>query len=116
MPPSDSRRFDKPVVVLTTARTFSAAEDFVVLFDAMKRGKIVGEPTAGSTGQPLSFPLPGGGGGRVCTRRDTYPDGKEFIGVGVMPDVLVRPTLADVRAGRDTVLERALEVLRRAPP
>jgi C-terminal processing protease CtpA/Prc len=116
MPPAGSRRFDKPVVVLTSARTFSAAEDFVVAFDAMRRGKIVGEPTGGSSGSPLFFSLPGGGAGRVCTKRDTYPDGKEFIGVGVVPDVLVRPTLADVRSGRDTVLERALEVLRQAPP
>jgi C-terminal processing protease CtpA/Prc len=116
VPLAGARRFDKPVVVLTSARTFSAGEDFVVGFDAMKRGTIVGEPTGGSTGSPLFFSLPGGGTGRVCTKRDTYPDGKEFIGVGVVPDVLVRSTLADVRAGRDTVLERALEVLRHARP
>jgi carboxyl-terminal processing protease len=109
--PSGSRHFSKPVVVLTSARTYSAAEDFAVAFDAMKRGPIVGEPTGGSTGQPLMFALPGGGGARVCTKRDTYPDGREFVGVGVQPHTLVRPTLADFRAGRDTVLEAALRVV-----
>lgn len=59
------------MIVLTSARTYSAAEDFVVAFDAMKRGTIVGEPTGGSTGQPLLFVLPGGGTGRVCTKRDS---------------------------------------------
>ncbi|HKV11945.1 MAG TPA: S41 family peptidase [Thermoanaerobaculia bacterium] len=113
--PSGTRLFTKPVVVLTGPRTFSAAEDFAVAFDAMKRGTIVGEPTGGSTGQPLTFKLPGGGSARVCTKRDTYPDGKEFVGVGVQPQVLVRPTIEDFRAGRDTVLEAALELLKKQP-
>ncbi len=113
VPPSGTRLFTKPVVVLTSARTYSAAEDFAVAFDAMRRGTIVGEPTGGSTGQPLNFSLPGGGGARVCTKRDTYPDGREFVGVGVRPQIVARPALADMRAGRDTVLEAALEVLRK---
>lgn len=41
------------VVVLTSPRTYSAAEDFASAFDVMRRGLIVGEPTGGSTGQPL---------------------------------------------------------------
>lgn len=101
-----------PVVVLTSARTFSAAEDFAVAFDEMRRGTIIGEPTGGSTGQPLFFSLPGGGGARVCSKRDSYADGKDFVGVGVQPQVLVRPTVRDVRRGRDTVLEAALKELK----
>jgi C-terminal processing protease CtpA/Prc len=107
-----SKLYSKPVVVLTSPRTFSAAEDFAVAFDAMGRGKIIGETTGGSTGQPLMFELPGGGAGRVCTKHDRYPDGKEFVGVGVRPDIAAAPTVADVRAGRDTVIEAALRELR----
>ena len=106
------RHYAGPVLVLTSARTYSAAEDFVVAFDAMQRGRIVGEPTGGSTGQPLVFDLPGGGTARICTKRDTYPDGREFVGIGVQPQVLVSPRVADLLAGRDTVLEAALELLR----
>jgi C-terminal processing protease CtpA/Prc len=41
--------------------------------------------------------------------RDFFRAGKRRIeGVGVEPDVRVIPTLAEVRAGRDPVLERAL--------
>lgn len=86
----------------------------MVAFDAMKRGTLIGEPTGGSTGQPLMFKLPGGGSGYVCSKRDTYPDGKEFVGVGIQPQVLVHPTVRDVRAGKDTVLEAALNYLRTA--
>jgi C-terminal processing protease CtpA/Prc len=106
--PDDELHYSKPVIVLTSPRTFSAAEDFLVAFDQSRRGTIVGEPSAGSTGQPLSFKLPGGGSGRVCTWRGTYADGKEFLGVGVQPQKRVVPTLRDFRAWKDTVLDAAL--------
>lgn len=114
VPPSGSRLYSKPVVVLTSAQTYSAAEDFVVAFDAMKRGTIIGEPTGGSTGQPLMLKLPGGGFARICTKRDTYPDGKEFVGVGVQPQVVVHPTVSDLRAKKDTVLEAAVSYLKKS--
>ena len=112
MPPDGTRHYAGPVLVLTSARTYSAAEDFVVAFDAMRRGRIVGEPTGGSTGQPLLFDLPGGGTARICTKRDRYPDGREFVGVGVQPQVAVSPRVDDLLAGRDTVLDAALRLLR----
>lgn len=100
-------------MLLTSPRTYSAAEDFVAAFRDMKRGRIVGEATGGSTGQPLSFPLPGGGAARVCTRHCTLASGDEFVGVGIAPDVAVTPKIADLRSGRDTVLEAALRELGR---
>lgn len=111
--PNGSKLYSKPVVVLTSPRTFSAAEDFAVAFDAMQRGKLVGQPTGGSTGQPLFFQLPGGGSARVCTKRDTYPDGREFVGVGVQPQLAVAPTIMDLHLQRDTVLEAALAELKK---
>lgn len=110
--PNGKLLYTKPVAVLAGPRTFSAAEDFVVAFDVMKRGPIVGEPTGGSTGQPLFFQLPGGGSARVCAKHDSYIDGREFVGHGVQPTRLVKPTVADFRAGRDTVLNVALEEIR----
>ncbi len=89
--------------MLVGPMTFSAAEDFAVAFRAMKRGLIMGEATGGSTGQPLFFPLPGGGRGRVRTKHDSYPDGQEFIGVGVLPDIVVHSTIRGIREGRDEV-------------
>ncbi|QMW03104.1 S41 family peptidase [Spirosoma foliorum] len=110
-PANGKNLYTKPVVVLTSGQTFSAAEDFAVVFDAMKRGTIIGEPTGGSTGQPLAFSLPGGVMARVCTKRDMYPDGTEWNGKGIQPAILVKPSAADWQAGRDTVLEAALNHL-----
>ena len=86
-----------------------------MMFDAMKRGTLIGEATGGSTGQPLSFDLPGGGSARVCAKRDTYPDGREFVGKGIEPQITVAPTIEDIRAGRDPVLQRALAMLAGKP-
>ena len=106
--------YNKPVVVLTSPRVFSAAEDFVVAFKSLKRGLIIGEPTGGSTGQPLTFSLPGGGSARVCTKRDKFPNGQDFVGKGIEPDKVVKPTVSDFRAGRDTVLDAALKSLKQS--
>jgi C-terminal processing protease CtpA/Prc len=109
--PDPQRQYGKPVLVLTSAATFSAAEDFAVAFDAMQRGVLVGEATGGSTGQPLFIKLPGGGTARICTKQDSYPDGRAFVGVGVQPQHIVKQTVDGLRAGRDEVLEAALAQL-----
>jgi C-terminal processing protease CtpA/Prc len=111
--PAEGKRYEGPVAVLTGPATASAAEDFVVAFQTGGRGKVVGRRTLGSTGQPLMIKLPGGGGARICTKRDTYPDGREFVGIGCIPDVEVAPTRADIAAGRDVVLEKAVELLQK---
>ncbi len=112
--PGEGSHFPGPVAVLIGPATFSAAEDFLVAWKNSGRGKMIGEPSGGSTGQPLPFQLPGGGSARVCTKRDTFPDGTEWVGKGIAPDILVRPTVAEIRSGRDAVLERAIEFLKPA--
>ncbi len=103
--------YSKPIVLLTRASTFSAAEDFCLLFDIANRGIIMGEPTGGSTGQPLYFNLPGGGRARICTVRSYYPDGKEYVGCGIQPDILIHQTVEDFLNGEDTVLKEAYKYL-----
>jgi C-terminal processing protease CtpA/Prc len=83
----------------------------VVPLHAASRTTVVVEKTGSSTGQPLIINLPGGDA-RICTKQDTYPDGREFVGVGIIPDVEVHPTPSDIITGRDVILEKGLEVLR----
>ena len=97
--------------MLVGPRTFSAAEDFVVAFESMQRGITVGSTTAGGTGQPLVFALPGGGMARICVKRDVYSDGREFVGRGIRPTIEEAATVDDIRAGRDVVLARAIQAL-----
>lgn len=105
--PNDEFIYDKPVIVLTSARTFSAAEDFAGAFRSLNRGLLIGEATGGSTGQPLTISLPGNLTARICTKRDMFGNGEDFVGK-VIPDISVAPTVSDVRNGRDPVLEAAI--------
>lgn len=107
-PIEGKEKFLKPMVVLTGAQSYSAAEDFCVGFDVSGRGIKMGQPTAGSTGQPLRIDLPGNGIAMICTKRDVYPNGKEFIGIGIQPDILVEEKAEDFANGKDRVIEKAI--------
>jgi C-terminal processing protease CtpA/Prc len=106
--------YDGPLAILTGPATVSAAEDLVVLLQQAGRGKVIGDRTFGSAGQPFILDLPGGGKGRVNTCKVCYADGREFTGVGCEPDITVTPTIKGIAEGRDEVLEAALEYLRAA--
>ncbi len=105
----DAKRLVVPTAILIGHGTASAAEDFLIYADHQKHMVKIGENSFGSTGQPYLFDLPGGGWARVCTKKDTYPDGREFVGVGVKPDIEVRQSVQDFIDQRDPVLERALD-------
>lgn len=100
-----------PTVLLIGHVTASAAEDFLIYTDNQQHMTKIGENTFGSTGQPLSFALPGEGSARVCTKKDTYPNGKEFIGYGIEPDIEISRTLTDYQSGNDPALLKAMEHL-----
>jgi C-terminal processing protease CtpA/Prc len=110
--PAEGRRLIVPTVVLQEHGTFSAAEDFLIAIEKIPQITTIGRPTGGSTGQPLSLTLPGGGRANICTKRDTYPDGRDFVGIGIAPDIFVEATVEDVQQGRDPALDRAVELLR----
>lgn len=112
LPPASGERVVVPTAVLVDHATFSAAEDMLVTMDGLDHVTLVGRPTGGSTGNPLVFRLPGGGNALVVSKRDTYPDGRDFVGVGIPPDLRVEPTIADLRAGRDAQLGRALRIVK----
>lgn len=104
-------KYDKPVILLVSGNTFSAAEDFTVLFRNAKRGVIMGTPTGGSTGNPIIIDLGWGYWGRICTRHEKLADGTEFIGIGIQPDILVEET-ESVIFGKDNVIEEALNYIK----
>jgi C-terminal processing protease CtpA/Prc len=101
--------YSKPVVMLIGPRSLSATDVFAETFQRLRRGRLVGEPTGGSTGDPLEFALPGGGSARVSTSTDV---GAGLVGRGVQPDILVLRTVRDFLAGHDSALEAGIAALR----
>ena len=109
--PGNNKKINLPLVVLTGHNTASAAEDFLVALDGLKIATLVGTKTFGSTGQPLPIVLPGGGSARICTKRDEYADGRQFVGFGVKPDVVVENTVSDLINDTDSTLKKGMEVV-----
>jgi hypothetical protein len=106
-------KITSPLVVLIGNNTASAAEDFLIILSNLKgRAKTIGQTTYGSTGQPLTFQLPGGGTARICAKKDTYPNGKEFVGYGIKPDIPVEENIKDILDAKDRTLNTAIEELR----
>jgi len=107
--------FAGKVFILIDRSVFSAGEDCCIPFKDNHRATIIGEATGGSTGQPYSVSFPNGIGFRVSSKRDSFPDGSPFEGLGVQPDIAVSTTIADLRSGKDPVLAKALELASKVP-
>lgn len=108
----DSNSFKGRLVILSDAGCFSSCEDFVMPFKDNGRATIVGDTTGGSSGQPFFHGFPNGMAIWVGAKREYFPDGRQFEGVGIAPDILVRPSPSEIRRGSDRALERAIEVAR----
>ncbi|MYN30381.1 S41 family peptidase [Duganella levis] len=88
--PTVTQRYDKPVYVLISARTGSAAEDCAYDFQVLKRGTLVGETTIGasnpigrfSLGHDIMVAIP-------TSRMINFVTKTNWEHVGVKPDVAV---------------------------
>lgn len=108
----DVEKFIVPTIILTDANTASAAEDFLIYTYNQPHIQRMGDFTNGSTGQPLTVSLPNGGEAWICTKKVTFPDGTEFVGKGIKPDVKADYTLRDLTRNEDSVLIKAVDELK----
>jgi C-terminal processing protease CtpA/Prc len=99
------------IVILVDSVTQSAAELTAMAFGAAPEAVVVGSRTAGADGEARKMSLPGGLSARISTLGVYYPDKKPTQRVGIVPDVVVKPTIADIRAGRDAALEKAIHLI-----
>jgi carboxyl-terminal processing protease len=98
------------LIILVDGGCVSACEDFVEPFKDNGRATLVGETTQGSSGLPYSYDFHNGMILRVAVKRDCFPDGTEFEGVGIKPDVEVHPSIESLKARQDVILDKALEL------
>jgi carboxyl-terminal processing protease len=114
--PTRGKHFTGPLIVLIGEQTQSATESgFLAVIRNRPSTLFVGQPTAGSTGQPMIFELPGGAIGAVCGSRTEGPGGRRFVGTGFQPDISISPSREDLFRGRDSALEKAIQVLNQRP-
>lgn len=104
--------WDGPIVLLTGPHALSAAESFMQLLVAFNRPvAIIGQPSAGTTGNVTRVQLPGGFLFSYTGTLVTNVDGSRFMGVGIQPDVRVRVTASDLASGTDRDLLTAVDLL-----
>ena len=111
--PASSPRIEGRVAFMTDGRAISYAESFMSFVEHYKLGEIVGEPTAGANGNVNPFTLPGGYRVAWTGMKVVKHDGSQHHTIGILPTVPCRRTVAGVAAGRDELLEKALEVVKR---
>jgi carboxyl-terminal processing protease len=108
------KAFPGKIVVVVVSESASAAEIFARVIQLENRGLVVGDLTAGAVQQARYFPKQMGGesvifyGVSVADAEVLMKDGRSLEGIGVVPDMAAKPTAADLAAGRDPVLARAV--------
>src|SRR5207247_2303962 len=93
-PSGDRPGYTGPIAVLASNATAGAAEDFLVAFRNATRGVIIGETSAGSPGEALTIALPKNWAMQLSVTRHAFPNGEEFAGKGIQPELTVSSTVA----------------------
>jgi C-terminal processing protease CtpA/Prc len=110
--PSDKNHYRSKLVVLVNKVSQSQAEYTAMAFRAAENCTIVGSTTAGADGNVSTIFLPGGLRTMISGIGVYYPNGKETQRIGIVPDVIVKPTISGIKQGKDEVLEKAIEIIK----
>jgi len=106
------QNFYGPMVVMQNERSASDAEMFPAGFKALGLGKVIGVPTMGAVIGTGSYTLLNGAAIRTPGSGVWTVSGQNMENYGVPPDVHVDNTPGDFIKGRDTQIEKAVEVLK----
>jgi C-terminal processing protease CtpA/Prc len=95
-------------VILVDEMTQSSAEYHAMAFRAAPNAIVVGSTTAGADGNVSRIPLPGGLRAMISGIGVFHPDGSPTQRVGIVPDLVVRPTIEGMRSGLSEVLDAGI--------
>jgi hypothetical protein len=99
------------VAFLIDGRTLHYSETLLEMVEQYRWAGIVGEPSGGDNGSRNWSGLPGGWKVVWSGQRTLKHDGSPFHGIGVRPTVPASRTLKGIAAGRDEVVERAVDLV-----
>jgi hypothetical protein len=109
--PLSNPSYAGPIVLLVGPRTLSAAENFSIMLTAAGRATVIGRRSAGTNGNITRLYMPGVMSVTFTGMEVLNPDRSRFHGVGIVPQIEVAPTAADLAEGRDPELLRAIQFL-----
>jgi C-terminal processing protease CtpA/Prc len=105
--PLRSSHYNGKVVILVDESTQSQAEYTAMALRATPNAVVMGSTTAGADGNVSAIPLPGGLSTMISGLGVFYPDHRPTQRIGIVPDVIVRPTVKGIAEGRDELVEAA---------
>ena len=108
---SKGKNYRGKVVVLINELTQSHAEFTTMAFKVGDNSILIGSTTAGADGNVSEITLPGGLQTMISGIGVHYPDGTETQRIGIVPDIVVKPTIEGIRKGKDEVIEKAIDVI-----
>lgn len=111
--PSSGERYSGKVVMLINEEAISQSEHTCLFVEAATDVTFIGSPTNGANGDVTSITLPGGITTNFTGHDVRHGDGRQLQRVGVQPHIKAEPTIKGIRAGRDEVLEKAIEFLKK---
>lgn len=108
---NSAQRFGGPIAVLTSRYVMSSNESFVLMLQQADDCTTIGQPTFGSSGNPMPHELGNGVTILMPSWQDLRLDGSCFEGEGLAPELLVEVSDKDLESA-DLILEKALDLLR----
>lgn len=109
--PDGPVRFTKPVILLTDRLSLSAAENFALAMRVLPHVTLVGDFTSGCFADMYWDTLPNGWTFTVSYKLFLDCRGMCWEGIGVPPDIKQDNTEEDIKAGKDRVLELAIDLI-----
>ena len=103
--------YNRKVVILINETTQSQAEYTTMAFRAAPKVTVIGSTTAGADGNVSPIYLVGDIRTMISGIGVFYPDGKGTQRVGIVPDMVVEPTIEGIKKGKDEVLEKAIQII-----
>lgn len=103
--------YDGRVVLVVNEYTQSYAESIIMIFQTLPNAVVVGSQTAGANGNVAYIYLPGGIRTVYSGLGVQYPDGTETQRYGVRIDREVHLTVDGIRAGKDELLDAAVDII-----
>jgi C-terminal processing protease CtpA/Prc len=100
------------LIVIVNELTQSQAEYTAMAFRAGANTTIIGSTTAGADGNVSTIMLPGGLRTMISGIGVYYPNGKETQRVGIVPDIVVKPTIEGIKKGKDELIEKAIKLIK----
>ena len=106
----EGEKWDKPIVILTNRKCFSSTSFFVTMMKELPNVTVLGDDTGGGAGLPVDYTLPNGWYLRFSSTKATNASDEDFE-LGVKVDEYLDLNLIDVQHGKDTLIERAKEII-----